>query len=42
MGTPAGAIPIPLSIPSTTSGTSDITPGAIPIPTPITSTTNET
>ena len=39
MDTPAGAIPIPLPIPSTTSEAWDTAAGAIPIPLPIPSTT---
>ena len=42
MDTTAGAIPIPLSITSTTRETMDTTTGAIPIPLSITSTTRET
>ena len=41
MGTPAGAIPIPPSITSTTRETMDTTTGAIPIPLSNTSTTSE-
>ena len=39
MDTPAGTIPIPLPIPSTTSEAWDTAAGAIPIPLPIPSTT---